>query len=112
LTLDLGNSPLSIRGKRIMELVSFISMEDDPPDLILSFAILHPESENIRSLILMRTPKYEYILDETERGVKVSDEALLDDENGMLKESEFCDDFVSIIANHHRIDLDLRKVDK
>jgi len=42
-----------------MELVSFISMEDDPSDLILSFAILHPESENIRSLILMRTPKYE-----------------------------------------------------
>ena len=60
----------------------------------------------------MRTPKYVFILDETERGVKVSDEALLDDEDGMLKEIEFCDDFVRIIANHHQFELDLRKVDK
>jgi hypothetical protein len=101
-----------IRGKRIMELVSFINIEDDPPDLILSFAIWQPESENIRSLILMRTPKYEFILDETERGVIVSDEALPDDEDGMLKEIEFGDDFVRIIANHHQFELDLRKVDK
>ena len=95
-----------------MEPVSFINIEDDPPDLILSFAIWQPESENIRSLILMRTPKYEFILDETERGVIVSDEALPDDEDGMLKEIEFGDDFVRIIANHHQFELDLRKVDK
>ena len=95
-----------------MELVSFISIEDDQPDLILSFAIWQPESENIRSLILMRTPKYEFILDETECGVKVTDEALLDDEDGMLKEVEFGDDFVRIITNHHQLELDLRKVDK
>jgi len=95
-----------------MELVSFISIEDNPPDLILSFAIWQPESENIRSLILMRTPKYEFILDETECGVKVTDEALLDDEDGMLKEVEFGDDFVRIITNHHQLELDLRKVDK
>ena len=37
-----------------MELVSFISIEDDPPDLILSFAIWLAELEDIRSLILMR----------------------------------------------------------
>ncbi len=41
--------------------------------------------EGIRSLILMRTPEYEFVLDETERGVKVSDEALLDDEDDMLE---------------------------
>jgi len=57
----------SVTGKRIMELVSFISIEDDPPDLILSFAIWQPKLDDIRSLILMRTPKYEFILDETER---------------------------------------------
>ena len=61
-----------------MELVSFISIEDEPPDLILSFAIWQPELDDIRSLILLRTPEYEFILDEAERGVKVSDEALLD----------------------------------
>ena len=95
-----------------MELVSFISIEDDPPDLILSFAIWQPELEDIRSLILMRTQEYEFILDETERGVKVSDEAWMDEEDDMLKEFEFGDDFVKIITDHHQFDLDLRKVDK
>jgi hypothetical protein len=95
-----------------MELVSFISIEDDPPDLILSFAIWQPESEDIRSLVLMRTPKYEVILDETERGVKVSDEAWLEDEDDMLQKIEFGDNFVRIVTNHHQFELDLRKVDK
>ena len=95
-----------------MELVSFISIENDPPDLILSFAIWQPELDDIRSLILLRTPGYESILDETERGVKVSDEAWLDDEDDMLKEIEFGDDIVRIITDHHQFDLDLRKVDK
>ena len=95
-----------------MELVSFISIEDEPPDLILSFAIWQPELEDIRSLIFLRTPEYEFILDETERGVKVSDEALMDEEDDMLKEIEFSDDIVRIITDHHQFDLDLRKIDK
>jgi len=95
-----------------MELVSFISIEDEPPDLILSFAIWQPELEDIRSLIFLRTPEYEFILDETERGVKVSDEALKDEEDDMLKEIEFSDDFVRIITDHHQFDLNLRKIDK
>jgi hypothetical protein len=104
--------PQSVRRKRTMELVSFISIEDEPPDLILSFAIWQPELEDIRSLILLRTPEYEFILDETERGVKVSDEALMDEEDDMLKEIEFSNDFVTIITEHHQYDLDLRKIDK
>ena len=95
-----------------MELVSFISIEDDPPDLILSFAIWQPDSEDIRSLILMRTPEYEFALNEAERGVNVSDEAWLNDEDEMLRKVEFGDDFVKIISSHHQFDLDLRKVDK
>ncbi len=95
-----------------MELVSFISIEDNPPDLILSFAIWQPELEEIRSLILMRTPEYEFMLDEAERGVNVSDEAWRDDEDDILKKIEFGDDFVRIITNHYQFELDLRKVDK
>ena len=109
---DIGSTPHNVIGKTIMELVSFISIEDDPPDLILSFAIWQPELEDIRSLIFLRTPEYEFILDETERGVKVSDEALMDEEDDMLKEIEFGDDFVRIITDHHQFELDLRKVDK
>lgn len=95
-----------------MELVSFISIEDDPPDLILSFAIWQKGSEDIRSLILMRTPKFEVLLDESERGVKVSDEAWLNDEDDMLRKIEFGDDFIKIISSHHQFELDLREVDK
>ncbi|MBC8461730.1 MAG: hypothetical protein H8D67_27475 [Deltaproteobacteria bacterium] len=95
-----------------MESVSFISIEDEPPDLILSFAIWQPDLEDIRSLILMRTPEYEFVLDEAERGVKVSDEAWLDDEDDMLENIEFGDDFVRIITDYHQFELDLRKVDK
>ena len=95
-----------------MELVSFISIEDEPPDLILSFAVWQPELDDIRSLILLRTPEYEFILDETKRGVKVSDDAFSDDEDDMLKEIELGDDFVRIITDHHQFDLDLRKIDK
>jgi hypothetical protein len=109
---DRGITPHNVIGKRIMELVSFINIEDDPPDLILSFAIWQPELNDIRSLILLRTPEYEFILDETERGVKVSDEAFSDDEDDLLKEIEFGDDFVRIITDHHQFELDLRKVDK
>ena len=60
----------------------------------------------------MRSPKYEFYLDEIERGVKVSDEAWTDDEDDMLEEIEFDDDLVRIITNHHEFELDLRKVDK
>lgn len=82
-----------------MEIVSFISIEDDPPDLIISFALWEADLDDIRSLILMRTPEYEVFLYESERGVKVSDEAWLNEEDDMLKKIEFSDDLVRIITN-------------
>ena len=94
-----------------METVSFISVEDDPPDLILSFAIWQPDLDDIRSLILMRTPKYELFFDEAERGVRVSEEGRLNDENDMLKEIKLGDDSIRIATNQHKLELDLRKVD-
>jgi hypothetical protein len=64
-----------------MKQVSFISVEDEDPDLILAFAVWHPELDDIRSLILLRTPKYEVFLDEAERGVNVSYDARMSDED-------------------------------
>jgi len=95
-----------------MEQVSFISIEDNPPDLILSFAIWQPELEDVRSLILMRTPPYEFIFDKSERGVKVSDEDWVDDEDELLKRIEFDSDTVSIVTNNHMWKLNIRKVDR
>lgn len=47
--------------------VPFLSVEDDD-DLIVSFALGEHAST---SLTLLRTPKYEFILTEEERGVAV-----------------------------------------
>jgi len=95
-----------------MEIVSFIDIEDSPPDLILSFAVWQPELDDIRSIILMRTPDFELLLDESDRGVNVSDEAWIDDEDERLNQIEFVDNLVRITTNAHQLELDLRKVDK
>ena len=62
-----------------MELVSFITLEDDGTDQIVSFAIQVDEME-IKSLTLIRTLKFEALLDETERGVSVSMEYETEDD--------------------------------
>ncbi len=54
-----------------MESVNFITSENDGTDQIVSFAIEVDEIE-IKSLTLIRTSKFESLLDETERGVSVS----------------------------------------
>jgi len=95
-----------------MEIVSFISIEDNPPDLILSFAIWRPELDDIRSLILLRTPKFETFLTEADRGVKLSYEDWMNDQDEMLRRVELRDREITIITTGHRFDLDLRKVDK
>ena len=51
-----------------MERVSFITT-DSGDDLIMAFAIDRADLGEIRTLSLMRTPKYEFILDDSERGV-------------------------------------------
>jgi len=61
-----------------MRNVSFITKEDDD-DLIVSFAIPAPDLFDVKSLTLLRTPKYEFILDDAERGVNVSYDDFPDD---------------------------------
>ena len=95
-----------------METVSFIDIEDYPPDLIISFAVWQPELDDIRSIILMRTPEFELLLDESERGVTVSDEIWTNDEEDRLNTVELIDNIVKITTNYHQFELDLRKVDK
>ena len=58
----------------------FITNEDGD-DLIVSFAIPIDDAGNIKSLTLLRTPKYEFALEESDRGVKVSYEDFPNDRN-------------------------------
>lgn len=94
---------------------SFVFVERHGIDLILSFAI---EDEKyvagIRNLILLRTPKFEPILDESERGVRVT----LEGEDKIpgvpiLDEFDFSSDTqtVSIRTHFRTYKIDLRAVD-
>ena len=98
-----------------MELVAFISCELDEPDMIVSFAV-HPseDSVEVESLTLMRTPKYEIVLDEWERGASVSFEREEDedDEIVLLREVRYvaAEKIVTVVSDRHVYELDVRTV--
>ena len=82
--------------------------------MVLSFAIQRPDDPAaIESLILMRTPKYEFIFEEHERGVHVSFERYDDDEDDLLLKFDYveADAIVRIQTSFHEYELDVRKVD-
>ena len=93
-----------------MERVDFITTESGD-DLIVAFAISRADPGEIRSLSLIRTPKYEFILDDSERGVSVSDEDRDEDDNDLLAEIEFRGDEVRIVSQNTEYQLDCRRVD-
>jgi hypothetical protein len=94
-----------------MERVEFVSVESGD-DLTVSFVRGHPtDPDEIRSLILSRTPKYEFALDDSERGVSVSDEDCDEDESDLLKEIEFQGDEVRIVSRNADYLLECSRVD-
>lgn len=91
------------------ERVAFLTMESDE-DLIVSFVLLRGGLEDVRSLILMRTPKYEFMLDPSERRVHVSHEDYWDEED-WLRSIRFAGDRVEIETDLRQYELDIRGVD-
>lgn len=96
-----------------MKPVAFISTETGD-DLIVSFGVYDPdEPAEIVSLTVLRTPKYEGLLPEEERGATVTFEEENPEDNAYLlavgySPSERC---VSLRANAGDYTLDVRKVD-
>jgi hypothetical protein len=93
-----------------MEQVAFMTNESGD-DLIVSFALSQGEPGEVRSLILLRTPKYEFLLDESERGVSFSDEARWEEED-WLRSIEFTREVVRIETQLHEYTLDVSKVER
>lgn len=91
--------------------VQFINCEDEGIDQIVSFAIAWGEMD-VRSLILLRTPIYEAMLDPDERGVSVSMENDAGDEDDMLKAVRIEAERVTIVARTSKYVLDVRRVDR
>jgi hypothetical protein len=104
-----GASEFAVRGGR-MEPVQFIACEDDGTDQIVSFALAYDEM-GVRSLVLLRTPKYEPLLDEIERGVSVSLEHETDDDVEMLAVLRIRAKSLTIETWTSKYDLDVSRVD-
>ena len=97
-----------------LELVQFMTAEIGD-DLIVSFFVAMPHDPNYgRSIILMRDKKWEYLIAERDRGVKVSDENFPENnkaDNNYLIGIQIGDTVAEIETTHRRYKLDLRNVD-
>jgi len=97
-----------------MDTVSFINLEENDKDLILSFA-LDDGDGFIRSLILHRALFFESILPEEERGTKVSleGENLSDEQEHLntLEEFQFDGDILRMKSKFGLYEVDAGKLD-
>jgi len=93
-----------------MHRVNFITTEQKD-DLIVSFAVAAGDFPgDILSLTLLRTPKYEFILNPDEQGVSVSWEED-EDENELLLAVERSEDVVKLNTTRREFTLDVSHVD-
>ena len=93
-----------------MENAWFITNEDGD-DLIVSFAIPIDDAGNVKSLTLLRTPKYEFALEEFERGVKVSHEDFPDDKDEFLKKLTVEGNMVTITTDYRNYTVNINNVE-
>ena len=91
--------------------VAFIDFEDDPPDLCVSFAIDLGDGA-IESVILSRTPTFEWVLPAEERGVVVCfDEDGSELDLPRLTTFSVANARAEVVSSRRTFDLDLRRVD-
>jgi hypothetical protein len=94
-----------------MDAVDFMATESGD-DLIVSFAIAGHCPGHVISLTLLRTPKYEFILDPSERGVNISREDILESGDDMLESIRWEGAIVRITTTDgRRYELDVRRVE-
>ena len=98
------------RGRGNMESVSFLHVEDGD-DLIVSFAICAGDPGDVKSLSLIRTPKYEIVFSAEERGVNVSHDDFPENEDDQLRRISISADEARIETRYQRFELDLTRVD-
>lgn len=80
-------------------------------DLIVSFAVAQDAPGEVLSVILMRTPKYEHLLDPAERGVRVSHERYPDSDDEYLRRFVLRDGVAEIASTRRTYFLDVSRVD-
>jgi hypothetical protein len=96
-----------------MKQASFIHTEDGD-DLIVSFAIAEDDPTDlagVKSLTLIRTPKFEFILSDDERGVNVSYDDFPDDEYDLLTGIVLENRCFTIRTQNHEYTVNVQHVD-
>ena len=88
----------------------FISIEDDEPDIVISFSCAKEIYDQEQDVIIQRTPKYEYALPEYERGAHVS-VGYGSDEINVLKSIELSGRNVIIKGDRVIEERDCEKID-
>ena len=83
---------------------------EEGTDLIVSFAIECSEPGDVKSLILLRTPEFEFILDDEERGVSVSHDDEPEVENNLLRRIRMVSPTVVIESTYNRYELDISRL--
>ena len=94
----------------MMEKAICMTLEDGE-DLIVSFAIPIDEQGDVKSLILLRTPQYEFALEESERGVMVSHDDFPDEADDLLKELKIVGDVVTIATGRRTYTIGIKDVE-
>jgi hypothetical protein len=92
------------------EPVSFLTVEEGD-DLILAFAIAGADPEDVVSLILMRTSKFEVLVPEEERGVSVCHEALPEQKRELLRRIHPAAPITEIVPTRRHYSLDVSRVE-
>ena len=90
-----------------MHHVEFITTEDEP-DLIVSFALAPGASE---SLTLLRSPHFEFVLRDHERGISVSTLDAEDQDRDLLQRLLWEESTVKVSTERHEYQLDISAVD-
>jgi hypothetical protein len=80
-------------------------------DLIVSFAVDQDAPDDVLSVILKRTPKFEHLLDQTKRGVHVSHEGYPDSEDEYLRRIVFRGSLIEVQSTRRTYLLDVSRVD-
>jgi hypothetical protein len=96
-----------------MKQASFIHTEDGD-DLIVSFAIAGDDPTDplgVKSLTLIRTPKFESLLPDDERGVNVSYDDFSDDEYDLLTGIVLENQCLTIRTQNHEYTVNVQHVD-
>jgi hypothetical protein len=82
--------------------VSFITVQERPKDLIVSFALTLDDGEDIASLTLFRTPVYEPLRPPEEHGVSVWHELHPEIEDDRIRRIQASRDRVEITTTQQR----------